>query len=181
MGLYFPFYYIASYCRSIVGMPFTDSLNLLLVLNGMGAIGRIGLNHVADRVGPLTMFVPIALICSACVLSWMAATTVAGVYVWAVFYGVAAGGVQSLFPAGLSSLTTDLRKAGVRMGMVFTIQSFSVLSGPPIAGALIGAMDGQYHGAQGFAGAVLFLGTFFIAAARMVKTRKAGGRFWMKV
>jgi MFS family permease len=181
MGLYFPFYYIASYCRNIVGMPFTDSLNLLLVLNGMGAIGRIVLNHIGDRVGPLTMYVPVALISSICVLSWMAAVTVPGVYVWAVFYGVAAGGIQSLFPAGLSSLTTDLRKAGVRMGMVFTIQSFAVLSGPPIAGALIGAMDGQYHGAQGFAGAVLFLGTFFIAAARMAKTKKLGKGFWTKV
>lgn len=181
MGLYFPFYYIAAYCRDIVGMSFTDSLNLLLVLNGTGAIGRIGLNHIADRIGPLTMFVPIALSCSICVLSWISASSVAGIYIWSVFYGIVAGGIQSLFPAGLTSLTTDLRKAGVRMGMVFTIQSFSVLSGPPIGGALVSAMGGQYHAAQGFAGAVLFLGTLFVMAARVVKRRKNGGRFWAKV
>lgn len=162
-------------------MPYTDSLNLLLVLNGFGAIGRIGLNLVADRVGPMTVFVPIALISGVCVLSWMAVTDQAGTYVWAVFYGMAAGGIQSLFPAGLSSLTTDLRKAGVRMGMVFTIQSFSVLSGPPIAGAIITAMDGRYHGAQGFAGAALLLGTGMMAAARMVKTKRLGGGYWTKV
>lgn len=180
MGLYFPFFYIASFSRDIIGMPYTDSLNLLLILNGLGAIGRIALNLVADKVGPVTLYVPVALACGICVLCWQAVTTVAGVYVWGVFYGMVAGGIQSLFPAGLSSLTTDMRKAGVRMGMVFTIQSIAVLSGPPIAGALITAMDGKYNGAQGFAGAVLVLGTFLIAASRVVRSRRLGGGFWAK-
>ncbi len=150
--MFFAFYYLASFSRDIIGMSYTDSLNLLLVLNGMGSLGRLAPNYAADLVGPITVFVPTAAMAGICVLCWMTVTSVAELYVWAVFYGIAAGGIQSLFPAGLSSLTTDLRKSGVRLGMVFTIISFATLTGPPIAGAIISATGGKYYGAQAFAG-----------------------------
>lgn len=181
LGVYFPFYYISSFCRDVVGMSYTSSLNLLLVLNGVGVIGRLGPSHVADRVGPINVFIPVALVSGLCVLCWMAVTTEAGLYAWAVFYGIAAGAIQGLFPAGLSSLTTDLRKAGVRMGMVCTINSFAALTGPPIAGAIISATNGNYFGAQAFAGAVLLIGAGSMAAARIVRTRKVGGGWSVKV
>ena len=172
LGLYFAFYYIASFSRDIIGMSYTDSLNLLLVMNGAGVSGRLIPNHLADRAGTINVFIPTAAIAGVCVLCWMAVKDTAGLYVWAVFYGMAAGGIQSLFPAGLSGLTTDLRKAGVRMGMVFTIVSFATLAGPPIAGAIITASGGKYYGAQAFAGATLLLGTVLMVAARSVKVRR---------
>jgi MFS family permease len=155
-----------------VGLEYTDSLNVLLVLNGVGIPGRLLPNHLADRLGALNAFVPAGAIASICLFCWMAVSSSPGLYTWCVFYGMAAGGIQSLFPAALSSLTTDLRKAGVRMGMVFTIVSFATLAGPPVAGAIITAEGGTYYGAQGFAGAAVLLGTVLVAAARMVKVRK---------
>ncbi|KAH8890493.1 MFS general substrate transporter [Thozetella sp. PMI_491] len=174
-SVYIAFYYLASFSRDVIGMSYTDSLNLLLVLNGGGAIGRLVPNHIADKVGPINVFVPTAAIAGICLFCWMAVSNVAGLYVWAVFYGIAAGGIQSLFPAGLSSLTTDLRKAGVRLGMVFTLTSFATLTGPPLAGALITAADGKYYGAQAFAGAALIIGSGFMVAARVVRSRKVKG------
>ncbi|KAL1836857.1 hypothetical protein VTJ49DRAFT_4590 [Mycothermus thermophilus] len=171
-GLYFGFYYIASFSRDVIGISYTESLNLLLVLNGVGYPGRLVPNHLADRAGTLTMLVPVLGLAGVFVFVWMAVNSTAGMYVWCVFYGLFAGGVQSLFPAGLSSLTADPRKAGVRMGMAFTIVSFATLAGPPIAGAIISAQGGNYHGAQGFAGACLLLGTVLMAAARMAKARR---------
>ena len=64
------------------------------------------------------------------------------------------------------------------MGMVFTINSFATLTGPPIAGALISASGGKYYGAQAFAGSVLLIGAGFMVAARMAKARKAEGPTW---
>ncbi|KAL2268021.1 hypothetical protein VTJ83DRAFT_2867 [Remersonia thermophila] len=183
-GLYFAFYYIASFSRDVIGISYTESLNLLLVLNGVGYPGRLVPNHLADKAGPLTMLVPVLGMAGVCLFVWMAVTSTAGMYVWCVFYGLFAGGVQSLFPAGLSSLTADPRKAGVRMGMAFTIVSFATLAGPPIAGAIISAQGGNYHGAEGFAGACLLLSTGLMAAARMAKARRIvretgiGGRGW---
>lgn len=181
MGVYFAFYYISSFSRDIIGMPYTSSLNLLLLLNGIGIIGRLLPNHLADRYGAINAFIPTAIIAGICQLSWMAVTTTSGLYAWTIFYGIAAGGIQSLFPAGLSSLTTDLRKSGTRMGMVFTINSFATLTGPPIAGALISRCGGQYYGAQAFAGAMLLLGAGFMVAAKVARTRKVGGDWRVKV
>ncbi|VBB81605.1 Putative transporter [Podospora comata] len=172
IGLYFPFYYVASFSRDIIGLDFTESLNLLLVMNGVGVIGRLGPNAVADRVGPLKVFVPVAGLCGVCVICWMAVKDVAGLYVWSCFYGMVAGGIQSLFPAGLSSLNTDVRKAGVRIGMVFTTVSFATLAGPPVAGAIITACDGDYWGAQVFAGTTLLIGMVLVAASFVIKSRK---------
>lgn len=104
-----------------------------------------------------------------------------GLYAWTVFYGIAAGGIQSLFPAGLSSLTTDLRRSGTRMGMVFTINSFATLTGPPIAGAIISRCRGEYYGAQVFAGCVLLVGGGFMVAARAARQRRVGGGWRVKV
>ncbi|KAK3401358.1 major facilitator superfamily domain-containing protein [Sordaria brevicollis] len=189
LGLYFAFYYLASFSRDIISLSYPSSLNILLVLNGVGVLGRIIPNYIADRVGPLNVFIPFALAGGICVLCWMGVTSESGLYVWAVFYGAAAGGIQSLFPAGLTSLTTDLRKAGVRMGMVFTCNSFATLGGPPVAGAIIERMDGRYEGAQAFAGVTLVVGVGFLGAARWVKAgrvvreggKKEGGVWRVKV
>ncbi|KAL2144186.1 hypothetical protein VTI28DRAFT_9477 [Corynascus sepedonium] len=172
LGLYFAFYYIASFSRDIIGLDYTSSLNILLVMNGIGIPGRIVPNYIADRVGTINMLIPTAGIAGICVFCWMAVESTAGLYVWCGFYGIAAGGIQSLFPAGLSSLTTDVRKAGVRMGMIFTIVSFATLAGPPIAGAIITASGGKYYGAQAFAGATLLLAMGLLSAARVVKVRR---------
>lgn len=181
LGVYFAFYYLASYSRDIIGLSYVDSLNLLLLLNGIGIIGRLVPNHLADRWGAINIFVPTAIIAGVCQLTWIAVSDPPGLYAWAVFFGIAAGGIQSLFPAGLSSLTTDLRKSGTRMGMVFTIVSFATLTGPPIAGAIISSCGGQYYGAQAFAGCAMIVGGGFMAAAKVVKQRKVGGGWKTKV
>lgn len=162
-------------------MSYPDSLNLLLVLNGIGILGRLVPNYLADRYGAINLFVPTAVVAGACTLAWMGVTTPGGLYAWTVFYGLAGGGIQSLFPAGLSSLTTDPRRAGTRMGMVFTINSFATLTGPPIAGALVSRCGGRYWGAQTFAGVALLVGAGLMAAARVVRTRKVGGGWKVKV
>lgn len=85
-------------------------------------------------------------------------------------YGLFAAGIQSLFPATTSSLTTDMKKAGVRMGMVFSIVSLASLTGSPLAGALIQERGGSYLYAQMFSGTVFFCGCLTLIAARLAKT-----------
>ncbi|KAI1370989.1 MFS general substrate transporter [Hypoxylon crocopeplum] len=183
-GVYFAFYYLAAFSRSAAITPalsYVDSLNMLLLLNGIGILGRLLPNHFADRYGPLNMMIPTCLICGVALLAWMAVRTPAQLYGWACVYGIVAGALQSLFPAGLSSLTTDLRKQGTRMGMVFTIVSFAVLTGNPIAGAIISSMGGRYEGAQGFTGACLLVGMALILAARFARMRRTGLGWRVKI
>ncbi|RDW77818.1 hypothetical protein BP6252_05871 [Coleophoma cylindrospora] len=184
LGVYFAFYYVASFARTQVNSPFSydESLNLLLILNGVGLLGRVLPNYFADEVtGSINMLLPMSIISSLLCFCWIAVRSTAGLYTWTIFYAISAAGVQSMSPAGLSALTEDLSKAGVRMGMVFTIVSFAVLCGPPIEGLIISQQDGTYWGAQIFAGSSLMLGSILLAATRTVKLRAMGKTLWSRV
>ena len=172
-GVYFAFYYLSSFSRTIINLSLPSSVNLLITLNGVGVIGRIVPNYLADRYfGPLNTIIPSVLITSMLSFCWIAVSSVGGLYAWTVVYGIVGAAIQSLFPATLSSLTTNLRMQGTRMGMVFTIVSFAVLTGPPIAGQLIERKGGGYEYAQIFSGSVMLVGCGFLVAAKLSKDRK---------
>jgi predicted MFS family arabinose efflux permease len=172
-GVYFAFFYVGAFGRQIIHLPYAESVNLLIVLNSMGALGRIIPGFIADRyLGAQNTLIPIVAITSLLLFCWIGVSSRGGLYAWAVIYGIVGAAIQSLFPATLSSLTTDLRMAGTRMGMVFTIVSFAVLTGPPIAGQLIQKKGGGYEYAQLFAGAVMFVGCCFLIAARYTTSKK---------
>ena len=102
-------------------------------------------------------------------------------YAWTCIYAVTAAAVQSMTPAALAGLTENLQLVGVRVGMVFTIVSFAVLTGPPIGGAIISRQKGEYWGAQTFAGGSLLLGSSLLAVSRAMKLRQKGGGLWSRV
>lgn len=129
-------------------------------------------NHLADRYfGPMNSLIPSVAASSMLCFCWIAVNSRGGLYAWAVIYGIVGAAIQSLFPATLSSLTTNLNMMGTRMGMIFTIVSFAVLTGPPIAGQLIQKKAGQYTYAQIFAGADMLAGCALLTAARMAQSR----------
>ncbi|KAF4868516.1 Aspyridones efflux protein apdF [Colletotrichum siamense] len=182
LGVFFASYYIASYSRDIVGLSYTSSLNLLLLLNGTGVPGRLIPAYFASYyIGTVNMFIPMSFISGIMMLCWPAVSSVTGLYVWTTFYGFFTGAIQSLMPSGIGTLTADPRKQGTRMGMTFTLISFAVLIGQPIAGAIISAEGGKYTGAQAYAGACMLAGMCFLIAARMARARKHGKWLWIKV
>lgn len=162
-------------------MSYIDSLNLLLIINAVGTVGRLLPNFIADRCGTLTIFIPTVAASALVILAWTSVSSVNGLYGWAAICGIPVGGIQSMFPSALAALTTDPRKQGTRIGMAFTIVSFSVLTGPPIEGALISALGGQYLAAQLFAGLSLLLGMFLLVATREIKRRKKGLGLFAKI
>ena len=169
-GLYFAFYYIGSFGRDILGVTQAASINNLLILNGVGLFGRLMPAHLADRFfGPLNTLIPFTFVTGLLLYCWAAVDSKGGLVGFAAVYGLFAAGIQSLFPATLSSLTTDLKKAGVRMGMIFSVISFACLTGTPISGALIERRHGGYLYAQMFAGTILMAGCTTLVVARVVK------------
>ena len=171
-GVYFAFFYLGSFARDIVGLPYTESIYLLITLNGVGLVGRIIPNHLADRYfGPMNSLIPVTAASALLSFSWIAVRSKSDIYAWAIIYGLVGAAIQSLFPATLSSLTTNLSMMGTRMGMIFTIVSFAVLTGPPIAGQLIQRDGGRYSYAQIFTGLVLLVGCGFLIAARLAQSK----------
>ncbi|KAI9840225.1 MAG: hypothetical protein M1838_004174 [Thelocarpon superellum] len=170
-ALYFAFYYIGSFARDVIHLSQDDAISLLLILNGSGFAGRLVPAFLADRYfGPLNMQIPMVFLSGVMMFAWIGVHGHASLIVFAIFYGMFASAIQGLLPATLSSLTGDVRKAGVRMGMVFSVLSFASLTGPPIAGALLAQQHGGYLYAQAFSGAVMVAGALTLIAARISHT-----------
>ncbi|EHK97720.1 putative Riboflavin transporter MCH5 [Glarea lozoyensis 74030] len=173
LGTYIAFYYVGSFARSIIGLPYAESINLLVCMNAVGVIGRVLPSYLADRYfGPLNTVIPAVIISSLLAFCWIAVDSRAGLYIWAVFYGISSACIQGMFPAALSTFTTDLSKAGTRLGQVFTVVSFAVLIGPPLAGVLVQRAGGSYQYAQTFAGCVMAVGSCFHVSSRLTRSRK---------
>lgn len=169
-GLYVGFFYIGSFSRNIIGVPESTSIDLLMVMNGVGLLGRLAPNLMADQyTGPLNLLLPFSFITGLVGYCWAGVTNINGLWAFAVFYGLFAAGIQSLFPATLSTLTTDLKKIGVRMGMVLSVVAVAALVGSPIAGALIQLDQGGYLYAQMFMGSAVFAGFLTLVGARVTK------------
>lgn len=173
-GIYIGFYFVGSFGRDELGLPQSDAINVLLTMNGVGLPARLVPNYLADRiVGPLNAIIPFIAVSCLLLYCWIAVTSVAGLWAFVVVYGMFAAGIQGLFPAALTSLTEDPKRAGVRMGMVFSVVSFAVLTGPPVAGALISVGDGKYVYAQIFAASSMLMGFVIVVAARVAKAGKS--------
>ncbi|KAI5460583.1 major facilitator superfamily domain-containing protein [Mariannaea sp. PMI_226] len=176
-GLYFAFFYLGTFARDKIGVA--EPIYLLMILNGIGVIGRILPTIIADRwTGPLNALIPTSIVASILVYCWAAVDSRGGLYAFAVINGLVAAASQALFPAVATTMTPDPSRTGTRVGMILGFVSFANLTGPSICGALINEENGSYLGAQLFAASVILLGAIMAIAARIAKT---GWVLWAKV
>jgi MFS family permease len=161
---------LGSFGRDIIHIGTKDASSLLLIINGVGICGRVIPTIVAARFGPLNLMIPLSLVSGLILFCWAGVSNHTEVVVFDVFYGFIMAAAQGMFPPSLGSLTENLSKMGVRMGMVFSICGFAVLIGNPLAGALITLNGGKYLYAQMFAGGAMTLGVAFLTAARVLKS-----------
>ena len=176
--VYCVFYLIALFARDELGMSYTDSLNLVIIVNGVGLPARVLPGYIADRYIGVLNVQALALVFNCIMLwTWLSVKSVATCYVWVVFYGLAAGAFQSLFPSVIAAYSPDITKTGTRLGMAFTVIGFSALVGGPIAGALLEVAGGDYTVPISWAASSMMLGTALCVSARCVKH---GWKAWIR-
>ncbi|KAK6845481.1 hypothetical protein PG995_015591 [Apiospora arundinis] len=163
---YYTFYYIASYGNQVLGLDYSKASILVIILNGAGMPFRVLPPLLADRIGPINVLIPVAFFWAIVTWCWFAVGSVTQYYVFTVFYGISAGAFQCLMPTTVASITDRLDMVGTRLGMAFAVVSFASLTGPPIGGALQGAMDGRFTGAQAWAASVTTLSLAMFGFAR---------------
>ncbi|CAI4217745.1 unnamed protein product [Parascedosporium putredinis] len=135
---------MGTFARDKVGV--SDPANLVMVLNAVGIIGRIVPNIIAERwTGLLNLLIPSPF------------TTEPGLYAFAIINGFVSAALQALFPAISTTMSPDMDKIGTRVGMILSVVSLGVLTGPYIAGVLIQRGGGDYLYAQMFGGSMLIL------------------------
>ncbi|PTB41165.1 hypothetical protein M441DRAFT_80572 [Trichoderma asperellum CBS 433.97] len=135
---YFAYDYARSYSIDRLHGSQPESFNMLMIINVVGVPGRLIPAYLADRYfGAVNVFIPTIIGTAICIFAWAGVDSITGDYAWVAFFGYFGAGVQALFPATTASLSKDLSKAGIRIGMIFTIISVAALTGPPLAGKLI--------------------------------------------
>ncbi|EWY79900.1 hypothetical protein FOYG_16965 [Fusarium oxysporum NRRL 32931] len=125
IGVFFPFFYLSKYAQDIQGLSYSDSLNLVLVLNGVGIVARVFPSIIALWVGTFNVFTTLVATSALMMYCWAAVPSLQGLYIWTVFFSLSMGGIQSLLPAALAALKFDSQKQGTRMGMVFAVIAFA--------------------------------------------------------
>jgi MFS family permease len=166
-ALFFGAFYINSFARNIIGFSTIDSVQLLLILNGVSIPARPVAGYIANwHVGVMNTYIIATVFFGAVTLAWMAVHDRAGMYAIAVFFGLGNGVCQGLFLGSLASLTKDASKMGTRIGMVHTLVAFATLAGPPTAGAIIDSSNGRYTYAQIWAGILILIAAGLFIGAR---------------
>ncbi|KAJ4265172.1 hypothetical protein NW764_015733 [Fusarium oxysporum] len=79
-GVCLAYYFIAAYSQIALDPPltYTESLDLLMILNGVGIVGRLASSWVADHTGAINVFTPHALAASILLYFWILVTDKAG-------------------------------------------------------------------------------------------------------
>jgi predicted MFS family arabinose efflux permease len=167
MGIYIPFFYIQSYAIQD-GISIDTSFYMLSILNASSTFGRIIPNIIADRIGPLNMIIPGALMTCVLAFGWIGIHSSAGLIVFCVLYGFSSGVFVSLPPTVMVTLSPNPGVVGARMGMHFAVGAFGLLIGTPVAGQLI--QHSGFNAAISFNGIAVAASTACFVAAKWTKT-----------
>lgn len=164
---------LGSFGRDIIGIEKKEAATLLLIINGVGIGGRVVPALLSPISGPMNLLIPLSFVSALILFCWPAVRDRTGVLVFDVFYGIFMAAAQGMLPPSLASLTDDLSKMGVRLGMAYSVLGLAVLIGNPLAGLLISANNGEYLYAQMYSAAVMVLGTGLLVAARYMVTGRS--------
>ncbi len=168
MGIYIFFVYVQLYALLECNMDRDLALYLLAIVNAGSVFGRLIPSYFADKVGPLNIFIPFALITALLNFSWIAIQTPAGLVVFCVLYGFFSGTFVSLPGPMGASLSPNMRNIGRRLGVSVAFSGIGLLIGNPIAG-LITRNGRNWMGLQIWAGVLVVVSGCFVLAARVLK------------
>jgi MFS family permease len=124
-------------------MPYTQSLNLVILVNGVGFPARILPGYLADRyLGALNTFIICILLNAIIFWAWLGVSSIPGYYVFITLYGLFAAAFQSLLSTTVAALSSDITKTGTMLGMTFSTLGISALVAGPMSGAMVGGSGG---------------------------------------
>lgn len=173
---YTPAFFIQDYALEKRIMNEDLASYLLPILNACSIVGRILPNIIADKIGGLNVMIPAVSIATILAFSWISISTTAGCIIFSSLYGLFIGSILSLPPFVVSSLCSDPKVIGSRLGNSFAVSSFGLLMGPPIAAVIL--QSGSWIGVQLFAACML---TTALAALVIARTFITGPHLMRKV
>lgn len=98
LGMFSPFFYATSYAQSL-GHPTSFAFYLVSIINAASLFGKILPGVLVDRYGHFNLCGVAAMLSGTTALCWTAATSITGLVIWALAYGLTSGvRVLSYYP-----------------------------------------------------------------------------------
>lgn len=170
-GIFLPYFYLQLFV-TLHGASSSFAFYTLTILNGASTFGRTLLNSLGDVYGALNMLCATSLVTGALIFAMFGAAGTAGAVVFAIVYGFFSGGWLSLLPPSLALMSKDVKELGVRMGVAYFITSYAILTGTPIAGALL--EGNEWKRPITFSGVVVLAGAACLLVSRHIYTKRRG-------
>jgi len=171
-GLFLPFNFIPLAAQSL-GMSVELSVYSIAILNAVSVFGRILPGFIADKFGRFNLMMICTSVSAILTLAlWLPGHNNAAALCFAAFFGFFSGCYISLTPALVVEVSPP-QDIGHRTGILYFFISIGVLTGSPIAGALVDANGGQYTYLKIFASVTMLAGAVLITALRFYITHLA--------
>ncbi|KAJ7249684.1 major facilitator superfamily domain-containing protein [Mycena rebaudengoi] len=137
-GIFVPYFYLQLFSFQ-QGVDASFLTWVIPILNAGATFGRVMPSFLADRYGPLNVIIPCGIISGAIVWALLGVSSVAGVTIFALCYGFVSGAFLSLASPALAAFSTSptMNDVGLRIGIACLFMGLALLSGNPIAGALL--------------------------------------------
>ncbi|SJL09489.1 uncharacterized protein ARMOST_12867 [Armillaria ostoyae] len=115
----------------------------LPILNAGAAVGRFMPNFLADKYGPLNVIIPSGIISSGMLWALLGVRSVAGVALFELVYGFVSGAFLTLASPAVAAFTRSptLDDIGLRIGISCFFIGLALLTGNPIAGAVLSSPE----------------------------------------
>ncbi|KAK0212235.1 MFS general substrate transporter [Desarmillaria ectypa] len=149
----------------------------LPILNAGAVFGRFMPNFLADKYGPLNVIIPSGIISAGMLWALLGVRTIAGVALFGLVYGFVSGAFLTLASPAVAAFTRSptLDDIGLRIGISCFFIGLALLTGNPIAGALLSSPKYIWWRPLTFACVVIMAGTFCLILARQALVRRKGG------
>jgi len=186
-AVFIPYNFMLVQARTNVGMSANLAGYLLPICNAFGIPGRIVPTLLADRYGRFNVTTVVMLLIAVVVLAvWVPAHSNAVVIVFAALYGFLIGGYPPLVSqiscsrieggadvalqaaALVPHITENQQRVPMRLGLQFLVVSVPMITGNPIAGAILKAQNGKFWGVQVFTGVLMFVSAVLYGASRVM-------------
>jgi len=135
-GLFFPIFYMQIYA---IRHNIDNNLAFysIAIINAASVVGRILVNHMADRFGPVNLITICTAGTALSIWLMLAIKNSASLIIVSLIYGFFSGAFLSLAIAVLASLSKKPSHVGSKTGLCLAILSFAFLGSSPAQGAIL--------------------------------------------
>lgn len=169
-GLYIPVFYIQLFAtlHNESGIIVTY---IIAIFNSVGFFGRILPLILSDMWGAMNVLIPTTFVSGCLVFAMLAATDTGILVVFAVLYGFFSSAVGSLSAPAYASFAATPGEVGTRLGIMTFVMSFGLLTGSPIAGALLNPPHYEWIKLLLFSAITIIGGGILMLTARLLLLR----------